>query len=122
MAKESLAMNKKEMIEARIEARKKEKEVSGKLASIGIKLLIARITFASLDKYNSILHAYIKEINPREGKFVGSKEELFQILDMMKWNHKKFATTKEETKFVLGQFPELELHESLISNYISNRR
>ena len=115
-------MNKKEMIEARIEARKKEKEVSGKLASIGIKLLIARITFASLDKYNSILHAYIKEINPREGKFVGSKEELFQILDMMKWNHKKFANSKAETTYVLGQFPELSLHENLIQNFISNRR
>ena len=112
----------KEVLKARIEARKKEKEVSSKIASLGIKLLIARLTFASLDRYNSILHAYIKEINPREGKFVGTNEELFQILDMMKWNHKKFANSNTETAFVLKQFPELSLHESLIHNFISNRR
>jgi hypothetical protein len=115
-------MNKKETIEFRKAARAKEKEISGKLATIGIKLLIARFTFVSLEKYNSILHIYIKEINPREGKFVGTKEELFQILDMMKWKHKKFATTRAETAYVLGQFPELSLHESLIYSYISNRR
>ena len=108
----------KEVLKARIEARKKEKEVSGKLASIGIKLLIARITFASLDKYNSILHAYIKEINPREGKFVGSKEELFQILDMMRWNHKKFASAKKESEFVVAQFPEISGHKTFIEKYI----
>ena len=112
----------KEVLKARIEARKKEKEVSGKLASIGIKLLIARITFASLDKYNSILHAYIKEINPREGKFVGTTEQTTEVLEMMRWNHKKFANSKAETTYVLGQFPELSLHENLIQNFISNRR
>ena len=115
-------MNKKEMIEARIEARKKEKEVSGKLASIGIKLLIARITFASLDKYNSILHAYIKEINPREGKFVGTTEQTTEDLEMMRWNHKHFDTVKAETAFVLLQFPELSLHETLVTEYIKSKR
>jgi hypothetical protein len=115
-------MTKQEIIEARKEARAKEKEVSSKIAMIGIRLLIARLTFASLDRYNSILHTYIKEINPREGKFVGTREELFQILDMMKWNHKKFPTAKAETRFVLEQFPELELHESQIFYYINNKR
>ena len=115
-------MNKQEIIEARKATRAKEKEISSKLATIGIKLLIARLTFASLEKYNSILHNYIKEINPREGKFVGTKEELFQILDMMKWNHKNFDTVKAETVFVLLQFPELSLHETLIAGYIKNKR
>ena len=115
-------MNKQEMVEARKVVRAKEKEISSKIATIGIKLLIARFTFASLDRYNSILHTYIKEINLREGKFVGTKEELLQILEMMKWNHKKFETSRAETTYVLGQFPELNLHEQLIFDYINSKR
>ena len=113
---------KKEEIRARIEARKFEKVTASKLATIGIKLLMARLTFASLEKYNAILHIYIKEINPREGKFVGTTEELFQILDMMKWNHRNFATARSETAYVLIQFPELNLHENLIYDYIKSKR
>jgi hypothetical protein len=116
-------MNKQEIIETRKAARAKEKEISSKIATIGIGLFLARLNpFCSLEKYNFILHNYIKEINPREGKFVGTKEELFQILDMMKWNHKNFDTIKAEIVFVLLQFPELSLHETLIAEYIKNKR
>jgi hypothetical protein len=105
------------------QARKVVHEKAGKIATIGIKLLFARYSpFCSLDKYNSILHAYIKEINPREGNFVGTTEELIQILDMMKWKHKHFATARAETVYVLGRFPELKLHDNLIYDYIRSKR
>lgn len=112
-------MDKEELKIARKEVHKK----AGNVAQIGIRLLFARMNpLCSLEKYNSILHTYIKEINPREGKFVGTKEELIQILDMMKWHNKGYYTVKAETTFVLSQFPELSLHESMIAEYIKNKR
>lgn len=104
-------------------ARKEVHEKAGNVAQIGIRLLFARMNpFYSLEKYNSIIRAYIKEINPRDGKFVGTKEELIQILDMMKWKHRQFDSSREETNYVLKQFPELSLHDHLIFDYINSKK
>ena len=112
-------MNKEELKIANKEIHKK----AGDVAEIGIKLLFARLNpFCSMEKYNLIIHNYIKAINPHQGEFVGTKEELIQILDMMKWQHDKFADTKSEIKYVMAEFPELQTHNGFIYHYISEKR
>ena len=102
-------MNKDELKQAQKEVHVK----AGNLAQIGIRLLGARYNpLVSLEKYNGILHLYIKEANPK------TSEELTELLNMMRWNHKKFASAKKEAEFVIEQFPEISSHKTFIEKYI----
>ena len=102
-------MNKDELKQAQKEVHVK----AGNLAQIGIRLLGARYNpLVSLEKYNELLHLYIKEANPKTSK------ELTELLDMMRWNHKKFASAKKEAEFVVEQFPEISGHKTFIEKYI----
>ena len=112
-------MNKEEIKQAKLEVRKK----AGVIAQIAIRIFFAKLNpLVSLKDFNSLIHLYLKEINPREGKFVGSIEQIQETLDMMRWNHKSYDTAKAETVFVLSEFPELSLHESFIQKYITTKR
>lgn len=112
-------LNKEEIKQAKQEVKKK----AGVIAQIAIRILFAKKNpLVPLKDFNSLIHLYLKEINPREGKFVGTHEQVTETLEMMRWNHKSFDTTNAETVFVLSEFPELSLHESFIQKYITTKR
>lgn len=120
MAKSVLSKKDIELAKA---LKKEVRYESSKLAFMGFKLLLTRNNpLVSLRNYNKYLRQYIAEINPNKNTFVGTTEQLVQLLEMMRWSHKKFTTAKAETDFVLQQFPELRLHESLILNYIKSKK
>ena len=120
MAKNALSKND---IELAKEAKKAVRHESSKIAFIGFKLLFTKLNpLVSLKNYNKYLHQYIAEINPNKGTFIGTTEQLTQLLEMMRWHHKKFESPKDETLFVLQQFPELKAHASFVLNYIKEKK
>ena len=112
-------MNKEEIKQAKQEVKKK----AGVIAQIAIRIFFAKLNPLVPPKdFNSLIHLYLKEINPREGKFVGTHEQVTETLEMMRWNHKRFDNAKAETVYILSEFSELSLHESLIHDYIKSKR
>jgi len=112
-------MNKEEIKQAQQEVRKK----AGVIAQIAIRIFFAKLNPLVPSKdFNSLIHLYLKEINPKEGKFVGTSDQVRETLEMMRWSHKKFATARLETSYILKEFPELSLHEKLIYEYIKSKR
>jgi hypothetical protein len=112
-------MNKEEIKTAQTEVRKK----AGVIAQIAIRIFFSKMNpLVPLKDFNSLIHLYLKEINPKEGKFVGTNEQLKETFEMMRWNHKRFDNAKAETVYILAEFPELSLHESLIYEYIKSKR
>jgi len=112
-------MNKDETAKAKEEVRQK----AGKIAQIAIRIFFARLNpLVPLKDFNSLIHLYLKEINPVKGKFVGTTEQVNETLEMMRWNHKKFVNIKQEVDYVLKEFPELSLHGKLVYEYIKSKR
>lgn len=101
---------------------------SGNVAMIGIKLLFARYNpFVSRESYNKLVHELMSRENISRDKsvFNASSEQIYQILEVMRWfkkSSKKFKNSKDEADDALKQFPELSTHRTYITEYIKIKR